>query len=157
MLTAKSQGPLINSKVPSFELPNYKGTYYTLSNLHGDSGLLLGFIGDIWNPTSIRRVLWLQRHVNKFALLGMPIALLVQEPPSTLYGFQMSSPLPVSFPIIADEDGDVHMAYDMADTPGLLLIDRGHILRDKWMMSVERAWPRMNELVKAVQHVQAYV
>lgn len=157
MFDTQKQGPELNSTVPSFELNNYRGTRYTLDNLRGDNGVLLGFIGDIWKPTSVRRILWLQRHVTKFSLLGTPIALLVREPPIALHGFQMSSPLPVPFPILADEDGYVHQLYAMMESPGLLLIDRGKILRQKWMMPDERVWPRMNELVKAVQHVQAYV
>ena len=147
-------GPVINTKVYNFKLNNYKGTVHTLDSLMGGNGVLLGFIGDIWKPTSVRRILYLQRHVSKFALMGTPIALLVRDHASTLYGFQISSPLPVPFPLLADEDGSVHLKYGMDRHPGLLLIDNAYMLRQKWLMPDERVWPRMSELVKAVQQLQ---
>lgn len=145
-----------DQRVPNFTLHDYKNRTYRLETLMGDYGLMLGFVGDIWKPTSVRRILWLQRHVSKFSLMGSPIALLVREEAHTLYGFQVSSPLPVPFPLLADEDGTVHTAYGMDTHPGLLLIDRDYKLRKYWQMPDDRVWPRMTELVQAVQYLQAF-
>ena len=149
-------GPILHTTAPTFSLGDHSGKTYTLDNLMGANGLLLGFVGDIWQPTSIRRILWLQRHVSKFALMGTPVALLVRDHANTLYGFQVSSPLPVPFPLLADEDGRVHLDYHMDRYPGLLLLDYKKSINAKWLMPDDRVWPRMNELVKSIQHLQAY-
>jgi hypothetical protein len=112
---------------------------------------MLGFIGDIWMPTSVRRIFWLQRNATKFALSGAPVALLVRENAHTLYGFRMSSPLPVPFPLLADVSGDVHRTYNMDVYPGLVLLDRHHLTRAKWLVPDERVWPKMQDLVKAIE------
>lgn len=150
-------GPLINFSVPGFSLLDHKQVSHSLDDLMGYTGVMLGFIGDIWQPASVRRILWLQRQVHKFSLLGAPIALIIRDHPHTLYGFHMSSPLPVPFPLLADPDGKIHQAYQMDRHPGLLLIDRQHILRDKWLMPDDRVWPKVQELAQSIQELQLRV
>lgn len=147
-------GPMIDQYVPNFSLCDHEHVYYSLDELMGQNGMLLGFIGDIWHPISVRRVLWLQRHVQKFAVMGTPVALLIRDYPHTLYGFHMSSPLPVPFPLLADSDGHIHKQYCMDRHPGLLLIDREHRLREKWLMPDDRVWPKLQELSNAVHDMQ---
>lgn len=149
-------GPLLNFQVPDFSLPDHENNPHNLSKLMGTTGLLMGFIGDIWQPVSVRRILWLQRQVSKLNLMGVPITLLVRDHPHTLYGFRMSSPLPVPFPLLADADGQIHRAYNLDRYPGLLLLDREGILRDKWLMPDDRVWPKINEIVQAVHHLPVY-
>lgn len=148
-------GPVVNMRAPDFALLDHKRQLYMLDDLMGASGVVLGFIGDIWQPASVRRILWLQRHVNKFAVMGTPVALLVRDYPHVLNGFHSSSPLPVPFPLLADSDGQVHRTFAMDRNPGMLLIDRQHVLRKKWLMPNDQVWPRMQELVQAIQVVQA--
>lgn len=149
-------GPIRNNVVANFNLLDHKNKKHNLNDLMGSTGLLLGFIGDIWQPTSVRRILWLQRHVHKFATLGAPVAVLVRDNPHTLYGFHTSSPLPVPFPLLADPDGSVHLRYQMDRHPGLLLIDRNQVLREKWLVPDDRVWPKFQELAHAVQVVQVH-
>lgn len=143
-------GPELYAPAPDFVLPNYDREAVALAELMGDHGLLLGFIGDIWHAKSVRRILWLQHHVPKFAMMGVPSALLVRDEPGTLYGFHHSSPTPVPFPLLADEDGAVHQAYRMDRQPGLLLLDTAFTLQHMWLMPDERVWPRPNEIVRAI-------
>ncbi len=150
-------GPILGSRAVDFTLPDHTQTPHSLSDLMGRNGLMLGFIGDIWQAASVRRILWLQRHVAKFSQIGTPIALLVRDHAHTLYGFRMSSPLPVPFPLLADVDGKVHRAYRMDRHPGLVLIDRNGILRYKWLMPEDNIWPKMPELVEAAQTLQTTV
>jgi peroxiredoxin len=158
MMIEFTQPTYITSKrIPDFMLCDHRKVSYSLGDLMGGMGLFLGFIGDVWQPTSVRRILWLQNHVHKFSLMGTPIALLVRDQPHTLYGFQMSSPLPVPFPVLADPDGSVHRLFDMERQPGLLLVDRSRSLRQKWIMSDERVWPKLQELVQAAQALQFYL
>lgn len=146
-------GPTVGMTVRDFVLPDSTSAIRRLDELMGSTGILLSFVGDIWHSTSVRRILWLQHHMHKFALMGTPVALLVRDHASTLHGFQMSSPLPIPFPMLADEDGSVHAAYQMDRHPGLLLIDRQNVLRSKWLMPTERVWPRINEIVLAIQAI----
>lgn len=144
-------GPMLNVAAPDFTLSDHNHRPQQISAMLGRKGIMLGFIGDIWQPVSVRRIFWLQRHAGKFALAGTPVALLVRENPHTLYGFRMSSPLPVPFPLLADADGRIHQAYNMDRHPGLVLLDRQRSTRAKWLMPDERIWPRMQELLAAVE------
>jgi peroxiredoxin len=150
---AFEQGPIISTLAPDFELPDHNRKPHRLNDLIGAQGMLLGFIGDIWQPASVRRILWLQRHVSKFALLGTPVALMVRDHAHTLYGFHTSSPLPVPFPLLADVDGSVHQLYNMDKHAGLILIDRHRTIRQKWLMSPDYVWPKLTDLVQAAQQV----
>lgn len=147
-------GPILNSMVEDFSLSDHNNQLYTLEDLMGENGVMLGFIGDIWQPASVRRILWLQRHVQKFAQEGTPIALLVRDEPHTLYGFHSSSPLPVPFPLLADPRGHVHREYRMERHPGLLLIDQNYVLREKWLMPDDRVWPKLPQLIHSIQRLQ---
>ncbi|GAB4513610.1 MAG: hypothetical protein OHK0046_14500 [Anaerolineae bacterium] len=148
-------GPILNSIVADFHLLDHKKVEHSLPDLMGKTGLLLGFIGDIWQPASVRRILWLQRHVQKFAQEGTATALLVRDYPHTLYGFHSSSPLPVPFPLLADPAGDIHRLYRMDLHPGLLLIDSIGILREKWLVPDDRVWPKLHELMESIQSLHA--
>ncbi len=143
-------GPSIHHTVADFRLLNAKKQWVGLQDLMGDQGLLIGFIGNIWHPTSVRRILWMQHYFQKFIALGTPAVLLLHEHISTIYGFEISSPLPVPFPMLADEDGAVHHVYRMDRHPGLLLVDRDYILRQKWLMPSERVWPKPKEIALAI-------
>jgi peroxiredoxin len=146
-------GPIVNSTVPEFQLPNHNNTVVPFNDLIGKNGAIFGFIGDIWQPTSVRRILWLQRNVGKFALMGTPVSLLIRDHPHTLFGFYSSSPLPVPFPLLADTDGRVHQIYNMERQAGLLLVDRQRIVREKWLMPAEYVWPKFTDLMQAIQRL----
>ena len=144
-------GPSLNRMMPNFQLRDHSGQCTSLDQIIGTDGVLLGFVGDIWQPTSVRRILWLQRHALKFALMGTPVALVICDHPHTLNGFCASSPLPIPFPLLADPDGSVHHEFRMSHHPGLLLLDNTYILRRKWPVPDDRVWPKLSELVQAIE------
>ena len=145
------QGPEVFTAMTDFRLPDCNWNPYELGNLMGDNGLLLAFIGDIWHPSSVRRVMWLQHHMPRFITLGTPSAVIVRDEAKMLYGFQMSSPLPIPFPLLADTRGDVHEDYNMVGSTGLLLIDKTHLLRAKWIIPEDRIWVKLPELVAEIE------
>jgi peroxiredoxin len=153
MLETLELGPRIDSIAPDFMLKDHENHPRELTSLIGKKGLLLGFIGDIWMPTSVRRIFWLQRHAPRFALAGAPVALLVRDDPHTLYGFRMSSPLPVPFPLLADGNGEMHQRYNMERHPGLVLLDSNLLIQAKWLMPDERVWPKMQELLTKINYM----
>lgn len=150
------QGPTLFTIMPDFRLPDCHSKAHELGTLMGKTGLLLAFIGDIWHPTSVRRVMWLQHHTPKFATLGTPVAIIVRDEAKMLYGFQTSSPLPIPFPLLADTQGDVHEDYAMVGLTGLLLLDRQHRLRAKWIIPEDRVWVKLPELVAEIELLQSY-
>lgn len=142
-------GPYLNITAPDFRLYNHDNQQNSLADLMGEQGLLLGFTGSIWQPASIRRILWLQRHAARFKREGVNIALLICDKPHTLYGFYLSTVTPLSFPLLADVDREVHLRFRMDRFAGLVLVDHRHLIRDKWLVPDERVWPREQELVQS--------
>ncbi|MCU0498842.1 MAG: redoxin domain-containing protein [Anaerolineae bacterium] len=151
MYDAFEHGPKINSIAADFELVDHQGKKQALVPLIGLNGLLLLFTGNIWQPSSVRRLLWLQRHVNRFALLGITAGAIIQDYQSSLRSFQMSSPIPVPFPLMADVDGLIQNAYQMHGQTGLVLIDYERVIRQKWLLPVDYMSPNMDEMLQAVQ------
>lgn len=142
-------GPRLNTPAPHFSLYNHQNQISTLDDLMGSRGLLLGFTGDIWQPASVRRILWFQRHHPRFTRAGVALALLICDKPHMLYGFYMSSETPLGFPLLADVDRLVHKQFNMERYAGLVLLDRNLTIRDKWLVPDERVWPKENELIQS--------
>lgn len=139
----------IAQEVPDFALPDHTRATRSLASLTGAEGLLLGFIGEIWKPANVTRILNMQRHAPRFAELGVPVALVVSDRVGALANFMLSSPLPVTFPLLADPDKAVQTDFRMLETTGLLLIDHGHVLRYKWLNSGDTLWPSLNDVLNA--------
>jgi peroxiredoxin len=146
-------GPRLNSVAPEFTLLNHEHQESTLSGMIGKKGLLLGFTGDIWQPASVRRILWLQRQHSRFVRHGVNLALLICDKPHMLYGFYMSSVMPLEFPLLADAERVVHTKFSMDRHAGLILIDSRKIIRDKWLVPDERVWPNAQELLDALHQL----
>ena len=144
--TTLEMGPAVGLDAPDFSLINHENHQVTLHDIMGARGVLLGFTGDIWQPASVRRILWLQRQHNHFAHLGVEIALLICDKPQMLFGYSMGSVRPLQFPLLADADRHIHEAYRMTRYAGLVLVDSNYIIRDKWIVPDERVWPRAAEL-----------
>lgn len=140
-------GPRLLTPAPDFALYNHDHRLLTRQQVTGPRGLLLGFTDDAWQPASVRRILWLQRHALRFQRLGVHIALLLCDKPHALYGFYMSSASPLLFPLLADADRHVHQAYHMDRYAGLVLVDAQNCIRDKWLVPDERVWPHARELM----------
>ena len=155
MLLAQTlhMGPHLQTVAPGFTLFNHENKVIRLHQLFGEQGLLLGFTGDIWEPASVRRILWMQRHYMQFCKRGVGSALLTCDKPQMLSGFSMSSQVPLEFPLLADADHAIHEQYNMTRYAGLVLIDANQILRDKWIVPDERVWPRPAELLAAIDRL----
>ena len=149
MLKTIELGPPLNSAAPAFTLYNHENQKQSLGELMGSSGLLLGFTGDIWQPASVRRILWFQRHTTMFARYGVQIALLICDKPHMLYGYYLSTAAPLGFPLLADATREVHHQFNMTQHSGLVLVGHDGLIRDKWLVPDERVWPRVQELVSS--------
>lgn len=144
-------GPHLTAIAPDFRVPDHTKRPHDLGDLMGERGLLLGFVGDIWQPASMRRILWLQRHAQTFIQRGMNVALLIHDDVYTVYGFYVSSPTTPDFPLLADKDAKVHALFNMARNPGLVILDSTRVIRHKWLMPDERVWPKISELLHMLE------
>ncbi len=151
MIVTMEMGPRLETRAPDFCVLNHESRVMTLEDLQGERGLMLGFTGDIWQPASVRRILWLQRYQPQFARHGVNLALVICDKPHMLYGFSMSSVVPLEFPLLADMDRHIHSLYQMNRYAGLVIVDREGIMRDKWIMPDERVWPKAPELIAAME------
>ncbi len=144
-------GPDLDQEAPNFTIPNHAQEPQTMSDLIGRNGLIIGFIGDIWQSASIRRIIWLQRHASNFIRTGHNVALLISDQPHMLYGFYVSSPTPPEFPLLADVDGSVHRLFNMTHYPGMVLVDKARVVRHKWLMPDERVWPTIQDITEVLE------
>lgn len=143
-------GPKLHTPAPHFSLKNHEGGMSCLEQLLGSRGLLIGFVSDIWKPASIRRILYMQRHLAKFESEGFNLALIIGDKQYNLWTFYMSSPLTVVVPMLADEDMSIHRAFSM-NHPGLLLLNPDGLIQAKWLMPDEQVWPKAKELLQEVE------
>lgn len=144
--TLNNLGPGLHTSAPAFQLPTCDRQVIGLDTLMGERGLLLGFTGDIWQPVTVRRMIWLQRHSAALRAQGIEIALLVSSPPHMLAGFRVSSALVLDFTLLADVDGETRQRYQIDAHGGLILLDNRQIIRGKWLALSERGWPQSHSL-----------
>ena len=144
-------GPHLNVPAPDFGVLNHTNHVMSLESLMGERGLVLGFTGNIWEPASVRRILWFQRYYPQFARLNVNLALLLCNQPYQLYGYSMSSVTPLEFPLLADVNREVHALYNMERYAGLVVVDATGLIRDKWLMPDERVWPKAPELMAVLE------
>lgn len=131
------QSPMMNSRLET----------RTLADVMGAAGLFVGFGEDIWSVASVRRVLWLQRHAYQILPANINVAMVFRSDPNQLYGFQMSIPRPISFPMLADTEGTFFATYAIDDKGGfLMLLPDGTVTRTWRNPSV---MPRVSDIVRA--------
>lgn len=150
MFSSSAVSPL-NRPVPEFSLTDADNKLFDHKTVMGKKGVLLGFLGDIWRPVSVHRILGMQRCAKKFAALGWQTALVVHDQPATLRNFHASSPLPIPFPLLADPNGKTHNAFGI-ERPCLLLVDRDRILRARWQMPPDIVLPDTDAILDAIHH-----
>lgn len=154
MFNTQEIGPHLNTIAPEFQVGDHNQMQRRLDDLMGPNGLVLGFLVDIWLSASVRRIIWLQRHANTFIRAGFNVGLVICDQPHMLYGYYISSPTPLEFPLLADVKGEVHRLYNMAHHPGLVLLDTQRVIRHKWLMPDERVWPKVYDMLEVLNTFQ---
>jgi peroxiredoxin len=150
-ILAQEAGPALRQVAPDFSLRNHANYNEQLADLVGERGILLAFIGNVWNAANVRRIIWLQRHAHHLMQPGITLALISRDQPHTLYGYSISSATPLEFPLLSDIDGSVHRQFNMENSPGMVLLDHNRIVSRKWLMPDDRVWPRIQELQEILE------
>lgn len=140
--------------LPAFSLSDHNRVRRSLDTLMGPNGMLLGFIGDIWRPISINRILTMQKEASKLAAHGLSVAIVIRGRVNTLTNFIINTPVPVTLPLLADPDGMVQATYRTHMAPGLLLLDRRRVMRFRWLLTDELLWPMMDDVLKAASSLR---
>lgn len=125
--------PSIGLEVEDFTLHTHDNKPLRLSSQIGESGLLLGFSGDIWDLSSVRQVLWLHRQSYKLSLHRLGSAVIVPNQPHELHSFFLSIPREITFPLLADKNLATYTAFDMTKASGFVLINRDMCIVRRWL------------------------
>lgn len=136
---------------PEFSVRDHAGKYQALSHMMGMNGLVIGFLGEIWNPINIQRIIWLQKHAHTILRGGYKLALVTRDQPHVLYGYYVSSLTPPPFPLLADESGEVHAQFEMLGRAGMIVLDRAKMARHKWEVPADRIWPRLTDITAILE------
>lgn len=150
-MTRFGSGPELGKTIEDFYILNHENVRYSLSQLLGESGILLGFSGDIWDLGSVRRVLWLQRQVYKLSLAGIMSAIVVPNETYDLNSFYRSIPRMIPFPLLADANKTVHTLLEI-EFPGFVLLDQERQVVRKWFLQ-SGATPRTRDIIQATASV----
>mgnify|MGYP005838778615 CR=1 FL=1 len=118
---------------PDFTLPCSTDKSIHLYDLLKSGRVLLGFADDIWSVNSVRRVLWLQRHMLKLATSNIWAVFVAPNDQDDLRSFERSIPRDLPFAIVADADGAVSAQYGFVKSLGFLLIGRDNKLKRVWL------------------------
>lgn len=132
-----------------FTLHDHSYQGHRLSQYIGQSGLLLGFPGDVYQLGSIRRLLWLQRQANKLSLAGINAMFVVPNEPTDLHAYHLSTPSPLNFMLLADPQRKAHDLYQ-ADQPMMVLLDAERVIRRQWLLN-DSGLPYTAEIVRAAR------
>lgn len=138
------------SRVPVFTVPGHDGRLLSLPALMGETALLLAFVSDISLPSTIRRAQWLQSNLPALRRLGVTVALAVPNQPHTLQNFYSSSPLPLDFPLLADEDRQLRRLFQLNRHAGLVLIHQDCRIIAQWAVPEEQTWPDLIAITSVV-------
>lgn len=134
---------------PEFTTIDHLEHVQTLRSVMGARGLLLGFVGDIWVPSSVSLLRWLGEEAAPLRRMEVATAALVCNAPHTLRGFVSASPVPPRFPLLADADRIIHAVYNMGQ-PGVMLIDAELRIRGRWL-PMQEGLPRPKRFLRVVE------
>lgn len=148
-------GPQKYIEAPNIAALNHDRKSLPIHSLAGSSGFFLGFVNNLWDSITIRRIMWMQRHAHKFNMNGVHTALVCLDDCHTLYDFYISSREPLPFTLLSDSQGTIHDAYNFRNRAGLVLTDHQLVVQQTWLMSADRVWPRMHELLRAIENIEA--
>lgn len=140
-------------RAPDFALADHDEIARPFASLMGASGLILGFVGDVWMPNNAQLLRWLQRLALPLRRDGIHTALVASNAPHILRSFYASSPVPPLFPLLADADRRVHRLYGMERLEGLFLIDPLRRVHARWLLGSDKT-PRPKQFLRAVRSFQ---
>ncbi|MCA9913467.1 MAG: hypothetical protein KC496_08955 [Anaerolineae bacterium] len=131
--------------IQDFRLHNHENAPQRLQHLMGERGALLVLTSDIWDLSSVRYVLWLQRSCYKLALNGIQSAVIVPAQPYEINGFYMSIPRAIPFPLLADPDREVYDFFGGKE--GFVLVSPSREVRKQWTPTDGSA-PRIRDILR---------
>lgn len=140
----------VSSRVLSLPIFDHQEEICTFDSIMGLRGVLPVFVGDIWAPGHQRVIRWINRITRPLANHGVNSALVTSNATHTLKGFVASSPLPLSFPLLADSDLQLRRQCAIERKNAILLIDVHGYIRAHWFIDGVNL-PRLKLVLQAIQ------
>jgi len=140
-MTSISQGSI----APNFTLSDSSGKKVCLYELAKETSVLVGFADDVWSINSVRRVLWLQRHMLKMAMNSIWAVFVVPNDLVDVQAFERSIPRTLAFPILADATHETVASYEMSRKAGFMLVSPNKTIKRIWVG--EGGFPSMRDVL----------
>ncbi|MEO0564955.1 MAG: redoxin domain-containing protein [Chloroflexota bacterium] len=105
------QYPLKGQIAPTFELIADDQSQIHLTDLKNENGTLLIFVYGTYCPTCLHTYMRLAEDRKQFESSGVNIAVISLDKWHQSNVFKLSMGRKMPFPILSDEDGDIHKAY----------------------------------------------
>ncbi|GAB1421058.1 hypothetical protein MASR2M15_11920 [Anaerolineales bacterium] len=141
---------LVNIPAPSLSLIDANHNMRSIKTLMGRNGLLLGFAKDMWDLSTIRRILWLQKQSQRLDMYEVTCAIVLPNTPFILNSFALTIPGLLSFSLLADPDGEIFEQYNMQDS-GFVFIDSQETIRKEWILLPGQAEPAYQSILKVIE------
>ena len=142
-------GPVVGLHAPDFTLRDEKNQSAPLKGIIGENGLLLAFIHGTWCSYCVQTLYRLRRHSAFYDQSGISLAVIAIDPPSALKVFKMSANPPLAYPLLADEDEQVHKLYGLEHIGAYIVIDVAGIVRSKFLDLDHHGWPGHARVLEA--------
>ncbi len=114
-MTSAASSIHIGSKAPNFTLPDREGTPVSLQDHLNPNGVVTAFIHGVWCPVCMSHVASLRRAYWFISQKKVNILVVAQQPPDSVDSFELSQAVPLPFPIVADETGEVFSLYGVSN------------------------------------------
>ncbi len=150
---AEEYGLPIGATLPVFSAHDDENTVHQLNDLMGENGLLLAFVYGTWCATCIQALHALTRYAPQLHKEGVNIAAVLIDDPAELHNFKISSPRPISFPLLADKDESIHNIYKAGSSKVYMVIDRDFVLRHKFIDFDGTQKPNLPTLLAAFKEI----
>jgi peroxiredoxin len=108
--------PIAENFMPEFELSSSTGQTFRTSDYRNRRSLILVFAGEYSRDTSYALLLDLAKHYSEIAGERAEVLVVVRGTPKDAAQIKQRNDLP--FPVLADEDGQVHRNYGAMTSDG---------------------------------------
>jgi peroxiredoxin len=143
----------VGATLPTFIAKDDENINHQLTDLMGENGLLLAFVYGTWCATCVQALHSLTRYSHQLRKAGINVAAVLIDEPADINTFKRSSPLPMTFPLLADKDESIHNLYSADSSKVYMIVDRNFVLRHKFIDFDGTQKPTLPTLLAAIQDI----
>jgi peroxiredoxin len=140
----------IGQPAPRFSATNDEKVCVHLPDLLQEHGLLLTFIHGTWCSHCVQTLYRLRRAAPVFTQAGIGIAVVAVDAPAVLRIFRQSASPAIAFPLLADEDENVHRTYGLVHASAYIALDQSGITRAVFPDPDHHSYPGHLPIIQAL-------